>query len=354
MRLPTASGSPHWADYGVLWAFDQNPFTAWASDTQGMIGAIFVPGSNMKFTQLRIIGFGTKAGRECFPMAIAPPAFSRPTSFGNVLVEDCIFAEPATNNTDGITTLVIAATAPDTLTNAVIRRTTIKGLKPFFYYSHGFSAVHVEDCTVEDTQVAVYFEPQPGGGEDPGPVLVRSNRFVNVDFGFSILSHPHARFEGMTCLDNEIVVSGRAAGGAARCIICASGPSEPIRNVTVLNNFIRYADWRPQPFGVDWGLLYSDIRHATFGNNIIALGPSGLRVLSCPGGPIYPPPPTEDCDGRVLVPPGEITYPPWLDTLPPGYQRAWFNNRDLAGSLLDVLFWQHGVDGKSSQQQWPE
>ena len=355
MRLPTASSALYLGDYGALRAFDRNPDTVWAGDHQGMLCAIWVPGNNMKFTGLRIIGFGTKAGRECFPMAIVPLSPGGPTNFGNVLIEDCIFSDPATNNTDGITTLVVSPSAPDTLTNAVIRRTTITGIKPFFYYSHGFTAVHIEDCLVQDCEVAVYFEPEPPRGDDCGPVLVRSNRFINVDHGVYLVSHPAAQFDSLNCLDNEIVLSGVGGAGVAACDVCSWGPSGSISNVTALNNIIRYADWLPRPLNHDWGLLYSDIQHAVFGNNIIALGTGNtLRVRQCPAGGIFPPPPTEDCEGRVLVPPGEVSYPPCLDTLPPGYRRAWFNNRDLAGNLLDVFFWQRGVDGKSSQQQWAE
>jgi hypothetical protein len=119
-----------------------------------------------------------------------------------------------------------------------------------------------------------------------------------------------------------------------------------------LHNIIRYPGWSMQSTRFDGGLHYSDIQHAVFGNNVIVLGTfSSLRVRGCPAGLIPPPVTPEQCD-QPPVPPGEPAYPPCLDILPPGYRRAWFNNRDLSGGLLGVRFWNLGVDGPASQQQW--
>jgi hypothetical protein len=353
MRLPAAHSTLD-RNRSIWLAFDQTSDTYWSCGTQGMIGSMVVTGNNMKFTRLKVIGFGTKAGRECFPMAIVPYGAYGPQNFGNILVEDCIFSDPATNNADGITTVLLVANAPDTLTNAVIRRTTVSGLREHFTYSHGFSATHMEDCLVQECGAAVYFEPDPAGASDVGPVLVRSNRFVNVESGVYVQDHPAAQFDSITCLDNEIILAGSRGWGIVACDICAPGPSGSIRNVTALNNVIRYADWLSRPANTDGGIMYTDIRHAVYANNLIALGTANaLRVRQCPAGIIFPPPRTEDCEGHVS-PPGEVSYPPCLDILPPGYRRAWSNNRDLSGTLLDVLFWDRGVDGKSSQQQWAE
>jgi hypothetical protein len=357
LRVPSASSTGNWAgNGGILRAFDENPSTLWTSGSQGMVGGINVMGSNLKFSHLKMIGFGTKAGTECFPMYLSSQGQSAtPLRFGNVIIEDCSFTEPATNNTEGLTVVSLTAYPPDTLTNAIVRRCTVAALRPHFGTSQAFSAVHVENCIVEDCSLGVYFEPFPPHGDDLGPVLVRSNRFVNVDSGVFILDHPGGQFDSLTCLDNEIVLAGHKGWGIAACDVCAIGPSGSITNVTALNNIIRYADWQPRPDREEGGFLYSDIHHAVVGNNIIVLGTArDMRVRHCPAGTIVPPPPTEDCDGRVTVPPGGITYPPCLDPPPPGYRRAWFNNRKLSGPLLDVLLWNRGVDGPSSQQQWPE
>ena len=128
-----------------------------------------------------------------------------------------------------------------------------------------------------------------------------------------------------------------------------------MRSITALGNIVRYSNWLPRPFNFDGGIMHTDIRHAVYANNLITLGTNHtLRVRNCPAGVIYPPTSGEDCDGPIIVPPGEITYPACLDIPPPGYRRAWANNRDLSGRLLDVLFRQGSVDGKSAQQQWAE
>ena len=55
--------------------------------------------------------------------------------------------------------------------------------------------------------------------------------------------------------------------------------------------------------------------------------------------------------------PGPISppsLPPCVDLLLPGYRRAWFGNRDLSGTPLNVRFWNNNFDGLASQQQWVE
>jgi hypothetical protein len=356
MRLPTALNALSWGiNYDVWRAFDRNLNTAWASGTQGSITAMAVMGNNMKFKDLKIVGFGTKALRECFPMYLGMfEEAAGPAHRGNVLVEDCIFVQPATNNADGLTTLACFAAPPNTLTNAIIRRCTVSGMKPYFLYSQGFAGNQIENCLVENCSKAVYFEPD-GFVDDVGPVLIRSNRFINVTSGVYLTMHPGTRFDSITCLNNEIVLDGGTGWGLAACDTCDPGPSASITNVTALNNIIRYADWAPRPLSIDGGILYSDIQHAVFGNNLVILGNKQLlRLRHCPSGLILPPPPTEDCDGQIFVPPGEATRPPCLDALLPGYRRAWFNNRNLSGELLPIRFLNNSVDGFASQQQWPE
>src|SRR5207244_1879756 len=73
IKMPTAFNSFACGDYQILRAFDGDTATQWASGTQGMIGAITVVGNDLKFTHLKVIGFGTKAGRECFVLVIHPP-----------------------------------------------------------------------------------------------------------------------------------------------------------------------------------------------------------------------------------------------------------------------------------------
>lgn len=357
LRMPSANNSLSWdVNYALNKAFDGNTATEWASGSQGMLAAAAVEGNNMKLSDLQIIGFGTKAGRECFPLYIfANTTGTAPAHLGNVLVQDCIFHSPATNNTDGVTIVVCAAQAPNTVTNALIRRCVVRDLKPYFTYSQGFTANRIEHCTVQNCHKAVYFEPDPAVADNLGPVLVLSNQFVYVNQGIYLSSHPGAQFDSLTCLGNEIILTSGLATGIGSCDVCSPGPSGTIRALIAVNNIVRFPDWTSTQYGSSVGVFYTDIQHGVFVNNVVALASSsGLRVRQCPAGVIYPPPPKEDCDGVIQVSSGNVTYPACLDTLPPGYRRAWSNNRDLSGSLLDVRFSSYGVDGMASQQQWRE
>jgi hypothetical protein len=211
--------------------------------------------------------------------------------------------------------------------------------------------VQVENCVVVDCGEAVYFEPTVS--DNVGPVLIRSNLFLNVSGGVYLLLHPGASFDSITCLNNEMVLSGGRAG-LAICDLCEGPPSGTVTNITALNNIIRYPDWVPRPFSQDLGLFYSDIHHAVFGNNLIALGnPSALRVRQCPSGVMPGAPFEEDCDHPGPGQPGPSTPLPCMDTLQPGYRRAWFQNHDISGLLLPVRISNNGVDGLASEQQWP-
>jgi len=349
LLVPTALS----ASASILRAFDQAPETAYASATQGMIAALDVLGNNLKFTRLKVIGFGTKAGRECFPFRIVNP-FVTPL-VGNILVEDCLFAEPATNNTEGVTAIVVTG-KQGSLTNTVIRRCTIRGLGEHFPgASQGIGANVVENCLIERCGMALYYEPD-SAIDDIGSIVIRSNRFVNVQRGVWIQFHPGRRLGPMTFTDNEVVLSPAGGMGFGACDICTTGPSGSISNVVALRNVIRYADWQPRPSNNEMGFHYSDMGHAVFANNIVALGTRfGLRVRPCPGGWVPPPVIPQYCPPHPQPPPSNEQghFPPCVDVPPPGYRRAWLNNRDLSGALLPVSLWNHNVEGFSSQQQPP-
>jgi hypothetical protein len=271
-----------------------------------------------------------------------------------VLVEDCVFTQPAPKNKDGVTILQMLAARPSILTNAVVRRCSVIDVDSHFTYSQAFSAIEVEHSRAENCDIGVYFEPGSPYANF-GPFSIRSNAFINVKSGVYWLFHPGAQFDSLICQGNDIVLKGVGGWGIAACDTCSIGPSGTIENVTALDNIIRYADWGLRPSVPDGGIFYTDISHGVIGNNVIALGtPHELRVRHFPAGVIFPPQPVEDCDYLPPPPGGVVSYPSSMEPLPPGYQRAWFNNRSISGSLLDVRFTLHGTDGHASQQQWPE
>jgi hypothetical protein len=248
---------------------------------------------------------------------------------------------------------VTVAGAGGSLTNAVVRGCTVTGMRDYFTISEGFGGNHVENCTVEDCTRGMYFEPDPRI-DSLGPVLIQSNRFVRVNVGVAMLMYPGRQFDSLTCLGNEIVLAQHAGWGFFNCDVCLAGPSGSMTNVTFLNNIIRYGDWAPRPNSVEGGFFYTNMRNMVFGNNVIALGTvNALRVRQCPAGFIPPVEPHHLCDGVPGPVSQEPSYPPCLEPLLPGYRRAWFHNRDLSGSLLDVRLSNGGVDGLSVQQQWP-
>jgi hypothetical protein len=219
-------------------------------------------------------------------------------------------------------------------------------------------AAQAEDCLVDNCGDGAYWEPSLADGYSVGPALIRSNRFFNVIRGMDFLSHPAGPFDSVVFIGNEVVLaeSGRfgARWGVFGCDICYGGQGGWITNATILGNVFRYAGWGARPGNQDGGIFYIDMQNAVLGNNVIVLGNGhDLRIRQCPSNPVYPYTPPEDCD-HPAQPPAPPYYLPCLDALKPGYRRAWFNNRRLDGSLLEVRFSNSGVDGPASQQQWPE
>ena len=152
-----------------------------------------------------------------------------------------------------------------------------------------------------------------------------------------------------------MVLTGGGGWGFSALDVYTPGRSASITNVTLLRNVVRYSDWLPRPTNIDGGIFFSDIQNGVFVNNVIALGTtSSLRVRQCPLGSALPPSTREQCSPNPpIVIPGEDA-PACLNSLPPGYRRAWVNNRNLAGSLLQVRFNNSAVDGPASQQQPPD
>ncbi|HKQ39996.1 MAG TPA: LamG-like jellyroll fold domain-containing protein [Verrucomicrobiae bacterium] len=354
--VPAALNSlPFNGDNSVFQALDQAPETAWTCFSQGMIGALDLFGNNLKFTHLKVIGFGTKPGRECFAFYVLNPLADQVA--GNVIIEDCLFTNPATNNpvAEGITCVSLFGVR-GSLTNDVVRRCTVRGLWPAFPLSgHAFRANVVENCVAENCEQGVYFEPD-FGVDYLGSVTLRSNRFLNVLNGVLLRFHPARQFGPITCVDNEIaLLPGRGGGGFISGDVYSPGRSASVTNATLLRNVIRYPDWVARPGNTELGLYSSDIQNAVFVNNWITLGNNfSLRLRGCPIGSQLVPIIRQRCPPHPQVdPPPPEDAPPCLDILPSGYRRAWLNNRDLSGNAIAVRFQNNGVDTVAAQQQPP-
>jgi hypothetical protein len=353
LRVPVASRQFYDSGgYGGIRALDGNPATGWGSGQQGTVGAVHAGGSNHRYRDLEIVGFGNSAGREGFPLhLVAPVPPTGGVRLGNVLVEDCRFLDPARGNADVLSALMLTPAAPNILTNAKARRCRVSGLQPHFPRVNAYNAVvHLEDSEADQVHVGAYYEPYYR--DQFGPVLLRSNRFQNVSQGILVSPYPGVQSDSLTLLHNEIVLLPGGRGyGLSLCDVCNVGPSGSMTNLVAVGNVIRYPDWVPRPAnGAEGGLQYGDIRHAVFARNLVALGtPNPLRVRQCPAGSI-PDPVLEDCVS--YKPAGPTTIPACLNELRPGYRRAFLGNRDLQGELLPVRFFENLVDGQALEQQW--
>lgn len=353
LRAPSAHNQFFGAGaYGAVRTLDGDTNSGWASFTQGSVDAIITGGNNQKFTDLRIVGFGCRAGREGFPLGVvAAVPRSGPTVVGNVLIENCRFDSPASNNTEVLTALIIVPRAPNQLTNAIVRRCHVADMRGYFPHIQAYTTSHLEESVAEYADKAVYYEPYTA--DQYGPLHIRSNRFVNVVHGVYVWTHPGARLDRIVMEGNEFVLAGGGGYAFFACDICSGGASGTITNAVALGNVVRYPGWAPRPSSTEGGFWYSNIRNAVYANNVVALGTvNGLRVRQCPAGSI-PVPVVEDCD-TLPGPPVPPVPVPCLNPLQPGYRRAWFNNRDLGGSLLPVRSLQNGVDGSALEPQWPE
>lgn len=353
LRVPSALNQFFDAGaYGAVRTVDGDTNNGWASFTQGSVDAIITGGNNQKFIDLRIVGFGCRAAREGFPLGVvaAVPRVG-PALVGNVLIENCRFDSPASNNTEVLTACIMVPRAPNQLTNAIVRRCHVADMRGSFPHIQAYTTSHLEESVAEYADKGVYYEPYTS--DQYGPLLIRSNRFVNVVRGVYVWTHPDARIDRVVMQGNEFILSGGGGYGFFTCDICSGGPGGTITNAVALGNVVRYADWAPRPAATEGGFWYSNIRNAVYANNVVALGTvNGLRLRQCPAGSI-PSPVVEDCD-TPAGPPGPPLPVPCLSPLPSGYRRAWFNNRDLNGNLLPVRFMENGVDGNALEPQWPD
>src|SRR5207249_10792354 len=125
-------------------------------ETQGTVGGTLAYGSNMKFTNLKVVGFDSKAGRKCFPVWVKTRRVpSNPAHPGNVVIEDCVLTEPATNNNTGVTALTLTEQPPDGRLSVAVRRCAVTGVRPWFGTTQAYSAACVENCLAEDCNSAV-------------------------------------------------------------------------------------------------------------------------------------------------------------------------------------------------------
>jgi hypothetical protein len=334
--LGVLGGERHYStNFVSSYAVDGNTNTSWASFSQGACVAVAVRGNNLKFTDLRVIGFGTKTPHECFPfyISVGSPMDTNALHCGNVLVENCEFAAPATNNTFNVTVLSLYAFPPFTYSNAVIRNCRVMDFRSAFVGVQAFSASQVENSYVTNCDVGVYFEPALPGAGAPALdyAIIRSNRFDYVAAGVVSAFHngasnqPQLRFGNLIIEKNEIILSP-AFGLWAVFVTDAVAYHGITSNMVVNGNSIHFPNWETNHVGT--GLTDNNALNAVFANNLIEISPNPAN-----GQPIY------------------VVYDPPLS----GTTRAFYNNTNLVGTTLGVWKNPTSVNVEPAEfQQWPK
>jgi hypothetical protein len=247
---------------------------AWTNTT--VFDVVIADGRDMLFTNLLVVGFGTKAG-ECFPFFMDILGSG---DVENVKITDCTFTAPATGNLDGLTTVGLGTEWPAYSTNRstlIITNCVFRDLRSDFRYSHAFGCPTVVNCLVTNCQVGWYGEPGGTGYNDPrsiaGPVLLSGNYFVNVEGVVNIDNHDGNWQTGpITMISNTIVLNSDTnvnyAFGTYRDYL--TYPT--IAAVTASCNTIRLADGLPNPASIDIGFDFANITTLVASNNVVSLG----------------------------------------------------------------------------------
>jgi hypothetical protein len=310
----------------------------WVGGYRGMIGAVGLrPGSNLKFTNLKIIGFATTPFRECFPFGIGSPCIGAPAfDYGNILVENCTASDPATNNHFNVTVFSVSAAPPYHLSNAVVRNCRVMDLRSQFYLPvNAYSSVHVENSYATNCHNAVYFEPAPPGlgGQEYPLLYFRSNLFENVNSGVvlafwaSPTNGPQIAMGTVVLLRNEIILATNVGYFGFIASDAGSFTNYGITTNVVLNgNSIHFPSWANVPALTNYsGGIYewNFLNHVAV-NNLIHLN-TGLDI--------------------------ELVF---ADVLSNGSKRALANNTNLSGTLLQVKAYNTntGTAVPAISQQW--
>src|SRR5436190_19272489 len=249
----------------------------------GSCTAISIGGSYITISDLDIIGFGTKAPRECFPVFVQGGL-----NMTNVVMERCVFRSPAPVNTDGMSTANIAPQDGKTATGIVIRNCSVFDMSSAFPYSHGFLAPLMESNLVSGCDIGLYLEPGSGSGFDADWVLRRST-FTNVHTGIYLQYVPglYAKHvKSIAVVSNTMVLkkdSTEFFGGpctvSAGFAICDVSPGGlgTLDVLSFTNNLVKFADGLLDPNARNGGFLLSDTVTANVINNQIQLG-TGMEI----------------------------------------------------------------------------
>ena len=259
----------------IFSGFNVNGFQAWnmtldcnanSGAGHGNSSGANVVGSNLLFKNLKVIGYGTKSGAECFVLYSAPSGTNEPpnSQFSHVHVENCQFTRPATGNTGGVSLVYLGTDAQNgvKLTDAAILNCIFDTPGDFRWWNCMYGT-DCENNTIEGDPASKAV--QTGWCTEPGSwnglsthqdawntsFLIKNNDFIHCRSGVVVGAHPNGAVGPITVTGNRFeFTNGRNAGEVAVALIASTGSFGDIPVVTsftITNN---------QLAGANGGVVY--------------------------------------------------------------------------------------------------
>ena len=204
----------------------------------GSIGAISsTAGYNITIQRVKTINFGTATPRnECFPVLIYPKPGQSNISMHNIVIDSCIFTQPAAGNKDGCSASGISDDAANhniADTTCVISNcqyincySSTSGQPGDFSYQHCYGAPRCINNFSINCDVGFYLEP----AELQFPsitTLVQGNTYINVNRMAYILFHNSSGINNITIQNNMCALNSGGNG----VWITGNGLANPIATV---------------------------------------------------------------------------------------------------------------------------
>lgn len=147
----------------------ESPHVKWGLNGRGSLTCINLgDGVNITVQRIKCIGFGTfLLGFENFPIYIGGTAQSSQQQCTNILIDSCVFANPAANNKDGCTIVAMVNNTLETM-DATCRISNCSyincwsataGQPGDFSYSHCASGPNIINNNATNCDTFVYYEP---------------------------------------------------------------------------------------------------------------------------------------------------------------------------------------------------
>lgn len=256
-----AVADSQWGGYEAEKAFDGSLTTLWTSTTHGMVTALATAGNNVTLSNITVINFGTKRGKECFPIFHTTVKHGAATTFSNVVFSGVTFTSPASNNTDGLTCCLmhifkgpLVAGGPvvtHTLLNSYATNCLVSNVLSDFSYASAFSVPKLVDSIIDGAETGFYHEPNVAYEFDYGiDYVVSGNLFTNVNFGIFLQvtgNSNEAVANSLTVVSNRFYLSEHPLWqhGDAISWYVSQGATSTVGKVVITDNLFSTNDYDP-------------------------------------------------------------------------------------------------------------